>query len=86
MAPRTHDLHQQVVDIATDYLGPASRRFIDRQIVNHLGKQPEDLTYKELDELINWIEIVTALITEDKKLIEEFAGRLHMLKNKQETA
>lgn len=80
------DLHDRVVEIAADYLGPASKRFIDRQIVNHLHKQPEELTNKDLEELINWIEVVTALITEDKKLIKEFAGRLHTLNDKQRTA
>jgi hypothetical protein len=76
------DLYQQVVDITSDYLGPASRRFIDRQIINHLDKQPEEITDKDLNSLIDWIRVAIALLTEDKKLISEFTDRLKSLTNK----
>lgn len=78
-------LYSQVVDITGDYLGPASKRFIDRQVVNHLGKEPEDINHEDLDNLIKWIEAATALITQDKKIIREFTGRLQALTNHQRT-
>lgn len=86
MPYRKHELYQEVVEIAEDYLGPASRRFIDRQIANHLHKEPEEITPQDLKSLINWIEAVTALLTQDKKVIQEFTGRLRALTNKQKTA
>lgn len=75
------NLYQQVVDITADYLGPASKRFIDRQITNHLGKEPEKITNQDLDSLIDWIKIAIALLTEDKQLIQEFTDRLRALTN-----
>jgi len=79
MIAQQTDLYPQVVEIATDYLGPASKRFIDRQIVNHLQKEPEELTKEDLSRLIGWIEVVVALLTDDKKLVQEFTGRLEDL-------
>lgn len=75
-------LYSKVIEVANDYLGPASKRFIDRQIINHLGKEPEEITYRDLDSLIDWIKVVVALLTEDKELINEFADRLRMLTKK----
>lgn len=74
-----YGLYEEVVEITTDYMGPASRRFIDRQIINHLDKKPQELNRKDLESLIKWIELVTALITEDKKMISEFGTRLRRL-------
>ena len=87
MGEEPRDIYHQVVDITSDYLGPASKRFIDRQIINHLDKSPEELTRKDLTELIKWIQICTALLTEDKDLVEEFSRRLQSLaKNHKQTA
>ncbi len=62
--------------MTTDYLGPAARRFIDRQIENHLDKKPDDLTVKDLLSLVDWIRVAVSLLTEDTKLVKEFTGRL----------
>lgn len=79
-------LYDQVVSITSDYLGPASRRFIDRQIVNHLGKRPEELSRADLGELTDWIIAAVAILTEDKHLIEEFTSRLQKLSKNHVTA
>jgi hypothetical protein len=79
ISSKQKDLYAEVIEIATDYLGPASKRFIDRQIINHLQKEPEKLTKNDLNRLIGWIEVVVALLTEDKKLIQEFTSRLEAL-------
>ncbi|HEV7454876.1 MAG TPA: hypothetical protein VGO07_06480 [Candidatus Saccharimonadales bacterium] len=69
-------VYQQAVDISTDYLGPAGERFMRRQIMTHLGKKPENLTKKDIHELVNWIQLTVALLTSDKKIIDSFSERL----------
>lgn len=77
------ELYEQLVEITADYLGPASRRFIDRQIVNHLEKDPIDISPDDLDSLIDWIGVSTAMLTDDKGVISEFRERLQELNSNQ---
>lgn len=79
MSPRQNNLYNEVVSIATDYLGPAARRFIDRQIENHLKKEAGDLKPKDIEKLAEWSRLAFALLTEDKKIINEFSRRLTAL-------
>lgn len=70
------NLYQQVVKITQDYLGPAAERFVSRQIQTHLHKQPDALTEKDLAELVDWIKIAVALLTEDGKMVDDFVRSL----------
>lgn len=70
------NLYKSVVDITTEYLGPAAPRFIDRQIENHFSKSPEKLTQKDLVELTDWIKVAISLLTEDQRVVEELISRL----------
>lgn len=72
-------LYKQVVDTTTSYLGPAAERFIARQIETHLNKRPEEITPKDLAQLVDWIKIAIALLTDDGKVVEEFSARLMKL-------
>ncbi|MET0779295.1 MAG: hypothetical protein ABWY71_00515 [Candidatus Saccharimonadales bacterium] len=72
-------VYQQAVDISTDYLGPAGERFMRRQITTHLDKKPEDLTKKDISELVSWIQLTVALLTNDKRIIDSFSERLIVL-------
>ena len=72
-------IYQQVLDLSSDYLGPASKRFIDRQIVNHLNKEPENLKMQDLPQLIDWTKVALAFLTEDTGLISEFVQRMEGL-------
>ena len=76
--PKTAEapLYNQVVAITTSYLGPAAERFIARQIQTHLNKNPEDITPKDLAQLVDWIKIAIALLTDDGKVVEEFSASL----------
>jgi hypothetical protein len=76
----SNSLYNQVVDITTDYLGPASQRFIDRQIENHLHKRPDQLTRADITTLISWSKIALALLTNNSKLVNEYARRITGLK------
>lgn len=72
-------LHQQVVGITEDYLGPAAPRFIDRQIEFHLKKRPDEMTSADLPQLIEWVKVSLALLTDDKKLVEDCITKLQKL-------
>ena len=72
-------IQEQVIDISRDYLGPAADRFINRQIRNHLRKNPERLAKKDLVELISWIKVAMAILTDDDKIVNEYVRHLHKL-------
>lgn len=74
-------LYERVVDVTADYLGPAAERFIDRQITSHLKKEPEQLKAKDLVKLIDWIKLSFALLTDNKRMVDEYINRLLNLAN-----
>lgn len=80
-----NNTYSEVVKVTQTYLGPAAQRFVDRQVLSHLDKQPENLTPEDLGKLIDWMKISVSLLTEDNQLIEEYIHQLEQLtKNYQE--
>lgn len=73
----SNTIYKDVVAISQIYLGPASERFIDRQIKNHLNKEPANLQANDILKLVDWIRIAVSFLTEDSDLIEEY---IHQLK------
>lgn len=73
-------LHQKVVEVTEDYLGPTARRFIDRQIEFHLGKRPEALNDADMVVLVEWVKVSLALLTDDQEMVEECSSKLMVLK------
>lgn len=73
--------YEQVVRVTYIYLGPAADRFVARQIVNHLGKKPEELTGRDLPELIDWIRLAMGFLTQDTQMIEDYIKRLQSLRD-----
>lgn len=73
-------LYERVVSVTEEYLGPASRRFIDRQIYHHLNKDPVELARSDLESLVRWIRLTAAYLTDDSQLIDEFCNRLLRLR------
>jgi nitric oxide reductase activation protein len=69
-------IYQQVVAVTYDYLGPAAQRFIDREIKAHLHKKPQDLTKADVVKLVDWSKLAFALLTEDAKMVDDYAGSL----------
>ncbi len=63
------NLYNSVVAVVQEYLGPASHRFVDRQIRNHLHKEPKQLEASDLSTLVDWIKIATAFLTNDANLV-----------------
>lgn len=76
------NLYKDIIRISADYLGPAAKRFIDRQIQNHLHKDPDDnISKQDLSKLIEWISASMSLLTDNKDLRKEYTARLKELAN-----
>jgi hypothetical protein len=75
----TFTLYERVVRVTHIYLGPAADRFIDRQVQNHLDKDPEKLTASDLVRLIDWIQVAVSLLTDDQEIVEEYIEQLKLL-------
>lgn len=72
-------IYNDVIKVTQSYFGPATKRFIDRQVVNHLDKKPEQLGRQDLDRLIDWISLAMALLVEDELLIKRYIAELRQL-------
>jgi hypothetical protein len=79
MSTAHNEIYKAIVDISQDYLGPAASRFIDRSIYNHLHKLPEEITTKDLKQLIEWVRVSVAVLTEDATLVTEYVTRLEAI-------
>jgi hypothetical protein len=75
-------LYDRILEVTTDYLGPAAERFIDRQVQNHLQKQPAELQEEDLQKLIDWIRVAVSVLTDDSGLVREYTARLQELDTK----
>lgn len=74
-------VYDQAVQITKDYLGPAAERFINRQILFHLKKEPEMLNKNDIPQLAEWVKVSIAILTEDKEMVDEFTKRILKLKH-----
>ncbi len=72
-------VYKQVVDITRDYLGPATERFLDRQIVFHLQKEPVKLTVEDIPSLAEWVKVSIAILTDDRSMVDDFTKRITAL-------
>lgn len=79
MATQNQTLYERVVEITHIYLGPAADRFIDRQVQNHIHKEPAKLTTPDLEILIDWIRMAVSLLTDDSEIVEEYITQLHRI-------
>lgn len=69
-------IFQQALHITKDYLGPAAERFISRQITFHLHKEPHHLTKDDIPQLAEWVKVSIAVLTDDKKMVDDFTKRI----------
>ncbi|MDL2363019.1 MAG: hypothetical protein QFB86_01395 [Patescibacteria group bacterium] len=76
---KSHALYNDITKISEDYFGPAAPRFVSRIITNHLGKRPEDVTHKDVPELLTWMKLTMAMVTDKPEVVREFAGRINEL-------
>ncbi len=76
---KSSNVYQRVIETTQTYLGPAAERFIDRQVKNHLDKEPHQLIAEDISKLIDWIRISVSFLTEDSQLIEEYVHQLRQI-------
>lgn len=72
-------VYERVVRITHTYLGPAAERFIYRQVLNHIHKEPSKLTKDDLELLIDWIRAAVSLLTDDTEIVEEYVLQLRRI-------
>ena len=72
-------LYDNIVTVVEHYLGPAAPRFVDRQIESHFHKPPHEVTSADIPQLVDWIKVSLALLTDDRATIDECAQRLIQL-------
>lgn len=63
-------LYEDVVNLAKGYMGPAAKKFIDRQISGHLDVEASQLAGSHLDELAKWCYTSGKLLMDDAKAQE----------------
>jgi hypothetical protein len=74
-------LYDKVVRITNVYLGPAAERFVGRQVRNHLHKEPQTISKKDLKDLIDWVRGAVSLLTENSEIVDEYIEQLALLTN-----
>ncbi len=74
--PRSHTVFDEVVQASAIYLGPVAERFMRRQIVTHLGVEPEKLKYKDIPQLVDWTKLAFAMLTDNDVHIRSFSEDL----------
>jgi hypothetical protein len=71
------ELSEKIVLISTSYLGPATRKFLQRQASGHMnGLNFDDLQKKDLVPFSKWVQISAALVIDSgkaKELAEKIA-------------
>ena len=72
-------LYEQVSGITEEYMGPATERFLIRHITFRLGKSPQELTDDDIPTLIEWTRATLGLLTEDRKLIDDYVTKMNQL-------
>lgn len=80
MAPTMKkSVYEQVVDVTSEYLGPAAERFVRREVLAHLGKNPEKLTRSDVEKLHEWSRLAIALLTDDEKTVDEYSRNIRAI-------
>ena len=75
----TGDFYKQITTITRDRLGTTAERFIARQIRSHLQKDPETLEPKDLEQLIDWIELAMRTIYSNQRTVDTYMHDLQTL-------
>ncbi|MDQ3089594.1 MAG: hypothetical protein M3Q24_00365 [bacterium] len=68
--------YDSIIEITNDYLGPASQRFIDRQIALYLHKSSKEITRADVNMLAVRIRSGLMILTRDTKVVDEAFRRI----------
>lgn len=72
-------LYDNVLNVARPYLGPATEKFISRQIDQHLNTVAQNIATQQLEELANWCLISGKLVMDESKA-QELSQKVKALK------
>jgi hypothetical protein len=75
-------LYEQVASITEDYFGPAAPRYIERLISTRFHKPAAELKPEDMPELIEWVRLSMAVLTEQERAIDDITSRLSSLYNR----
>jgi hypothetical protein len=73
---------EEIVDMTSDYIGPAARRFVTKIIRNHLSKSPSELKRSDVTDYHKVAVVAFAHVTKNSRLRYEFSTRLLALKTR----
>jgi hypothetical protein len=68
--------YEQILDITKDYLGPASGRFLDRQINSYFHKAPHELQKGDIPMLAIRIRSGLLVISRNETRVQEAFHRI----------
>ena len=71
--------YNEILDIASDYLGPAADRFVSRQINLHIKKDPQELQKSDIHMLAIRIRSGLLVLTHDASVVDEAFRRINAL-------
>ena len=71
--------YNKVLEITREYLGPATERFLHRQITTHFQKTPEQLSKGDIPALAIRIRSGLLVLTNDETVVDEVYGRITAL-------
>ena len=71
-------LSDSAIEVAKQYMGPAAEKFMNRQMKEHLGIEPANLTADKLSELATWCISSGKLVMGEEKA-KEFADKVKAL-------
>jgi len=70
---------EQVLELSVPYLGPAAKKFLERQTTSHMdGLSFDQLQKGHLPELGKWVEISAGLLI-DKAKAKQLADKIRAL-------
>jgi hypothetical protein len=79
MTDNSLSLYQKIILVTEEYLGPSAQRFVDKQIISHLSKPPEEISAEDIPKLVQWCNAVFSVLTEDRSVIQEYVSRIEAL-------
>lgn len=71
-------IYDDVVNLGKGYLGPAAKKFVDRQISGHLDVDASQLATNHMEELAKWCYTSGKLLMDDAKA-QEFSNKVKAL-------
>ncbi len=70
------EYYVRIVEITTDYLGPAAERFVSRQISSYFKKPPQNLQKGDIPMLAIRIRSGLLVLTKDTEVVDEAYKRI----------